>query len=122
MVRGVEWLRFVRPNVRAKASAKVDADWPRKDHFYRDPQRRGGGCRVGRHLSEGLGTTCGAELRELGTGLCEQCPKQRAMTAVLVLTVAANREVCRVGQGGQQIDVVFGSRAGHFSLVLASEG
>jgi hypothetical protein len=45
----------VRPNVRAKATTEVDADWPRKDDTHWTWSGQAVAAVVGRRLSEGLG-------------------------------------------------------------------
>ena len=45
------------PNVRAKATAEADADWPRKDDTHGAWSGQAVAAAAGRRLSEGLGVT-----------------------------------------------------------------
>src|SRR6185369_4910753 len=47
-----------------------------------------------------------AALFDLGPGLREQLPQDRPVAAALVLAIATHREVRRVRQRGEQLDVV----------------
>ena len=49
---------LVLPNVRAKATAEVNADWPRKDDTHWTWSGQAVFAVAGRRLSEGLGVTC----------------------------------------------------------------
>ncbi len=73
---------LVLPNVRAKATAEEDADWPRKDDTHWTWSGQAVAAVVGRRLSEGLGRTrqqsVPAQLCLLDwprrCNLCDECP------------------------------------------------
>ena len=55
--RGMPKPVFLRPNVRAKATAEADAAWPRKDDMHCTWSGQAVAAVAGRRLSEGLAVT-----------------------------------------------------------------
>ena len=53
---------FVRPNVRAKATAQEDADWPRKDDTHRAWSGQAVAAVAGRRLERGVSLQCATAL------------------------------------------------------------
>ena len=86
-------MSFRLPNVRAKATAEADADWPRKDDTHWTWSGQAVAAVVGRRLSEGLGSTRRA--LDVATVLAVRAEKRRKCGCTWGLTGMREPIRCR---------------------------